>query len=280
MIRVPFFWSLAFIAALGGGGIRTSAVAQEGTPVNLSDLPALAQKTIQTHLSGGKIEEILRVSESCQVLFDVEWTINHQSRSLTVNEQGVLMEIDIPLNTAPPAVKKTIHARAGKDKITAVTKCFNDGETSFEVEILRGGKERTLIFSASGQLEEEEIGLKEAPEKVRAAVQQASHGKVVEDIFKIMDDGETNFEVELGDDQQTHTITFDPQGQLVAEEQSVAASVLPPPVWKTYHEAAGTVSPCHIDRLVQDGVTSYEIDYVKNNQRESLSVGADGKRIE
>jgi hypothetical protein len=275
----PFCPAAALLLGLAPiGGWASDAL--EGLPVSFGNLPAAAQKAIQLHSSGGKIEEILRVSEACEVLFDVELIVNQQSRSLTVNEHGDLLEMEIPLSAAPSAVKKAIHAHAGKNKVVNVTKCLTDGENTFEAVIMRAGKERTLVFSASGHLEEEEVGLMEAPEKVRKAVQQIARGKPVEDLYKVMDEGETNFEIEIGTDEHPHTVTFDVKGELVAEEQSVPASILPPAVWKTYRDSAGVVQPCRVSKLTQDGVTSFLIDFVKGNQRQTMSLGADGKLID
>ena len=91
------------------------AVAQEnkGKGLQLRDLPAAVQKTVQNGLMGGEIKSIGKEKEDGVEQYEVESVLNGNSRDFNVDTKGNLLLVEVPttLNAIPAAAKASILRR-------------------------------------------------------------------------------------------------------------------------------------------------------------------------
>jgi len=106
------------------------AVAQEnkGKGLQLRDLPAAVQKTVQDHLMGGEIKSIGKEREDGLEQYEVESVLNGNSRDFNVDTKGnlLLVEVATTLDAIPAAAKASILKKVADGKLTAVETFYQD----------------------------------------------------------------------------------------------------------------------------------------------------------
>ena len=92
------------------------AEAQEkkGKGLQLRDLPAAVQKTVQDHLMGGEIKSIGKEKEDGVEQYEVESVLNGNSRDFNVDSKGnlLLVEVATTVDAIPAAAKASILKKA------------------------------------------------------------------------------------------------------------------------------------------------------------------------
>ncbi len=143
------------VLMIQGGKRRTVSIdtdgAVVGTQVYLPEIPAQCQMGITKQAAGAKIIYIERSIEEGQLQFDVTTIHNGTKREFTVGKDGKLLSTVVPLSEVPESVKTAIREKTTGGRITRVDKLAD--EPSYEVEVERDGKKRTVSVSADGKLE-------------------------------------------------------------------------------------------------------------------------------
>jgi uncharacterized membrane protein YkoI len=178
----------------------------------------------------------------------------------------------------PPAVRQAVQARLGDAKLQSIDKQTHDGETTYDVEIVRNGKERGFTLDASGTLLDEEVFLPELPPAVQRAIQAHSTGATLHEIDRSVIDGEISYDVEIERNSVSRDFTVDANGVLLREQ--VFIGELPPAVRQTIEKEAGTATVGDIDRATDDGEVKFDVELTQAGKTRSLTVGADGKIID
>jgi uncharacterized membrane protein YkoI len=178
----------------------------------------------------------------------------------------------------PPAVRQAVQARLRDAKLQSVDKETRDGQTTYDVEIVRNGKERGFTLDASGALLDEEVFLPELPLAVQRTIQVHSAGATLHEIDRSVNDGRISYDVEIERNGVSRDFTVDANGVLLREH--VFIGELPPAVRQTIQKAAGTATVGDIDRATEDGEIRFDVDLTQADRTRSLSVGADGKLID
>jgi uncharacterized membrane protein YkoI len=189
----------------------------------------------------------------------------------------------------PPSVRQAVQARLGDAKLQSIDKETHDGETTYDVEIVRNGKERGFTLDASGALLDEEVFLPELPPAVQRAIQAHSAGATLHEIDRSINDGEISYDVEIERNAVSRDFTVDANGVLLREQ--VFIGELPPAVRQTIQKEAGTATVGDIDRATMDGELRFDLELTQAGRpalrsasdgggTRSLSVGADGNLID
>lgn len=178
----------------------------------------------------------------------------------------------------PPAVRQAVQVRLGEAKLQSIDKETHDGETTYDVEIVRNGKERGFTLDASGTLLDEEVFLPELPPAVQRAIQAHSAGATLNEIDRSVNDGEISYDVEIERNGVSRDFTVDANGVLLREQ--VFIGELPPIVRQTIQKEAGTATVGDIDRASDDGEVRFDVELTQASRTRSLSVAADGKLID
>ena len=178
----------------------------------------------------------------------------------------------------PPAVRQAVQARLGDAKLQSIDKETRDGETTYDVEIVRNGKERGFTLDASGALLDEEVFLPELPPAVQRTIQAHLVGATLNEIDRSVNDAEISYDVEIERNGVSRDFTVDGNGVLLREQ--VFIGELPRAVRQTIQKEAGSATVGDIDRATVDGEVRFDVELTQANRTRSLSVGADGKLID
>jgi hypothetical protein len=142
---------LLAIASLVG-----SAVAQEktGKGLQLKDLPAAVQKTVQDNLKGGEIKNIGKEKEDGVQQYEVESVLNGKSRDFNVDDKGnlLLVEVATTIDAIPTAAKASILKKVGDGKLAVVETFTKTGQPMmYEASYTdKKGKKHEVLVKADG----------------------------------------------------------------------------------------------------------------------------------
>jgi len=93
----------------------------------LSDLPPSVQQTVKAQLENGKIEQIEQTTGDGKTFYEVDFTKRGTARSLTVDSEGRLLRVQLPLAETPAPVQKVIKSELGKRKLGDIDRTSEEG---------------------------------------------------------------------------------------------------------------------------------------------------------
>jgi hypothetical protein len=142
--------SIALVAALA-----FTALAQE-KKITRADLPPAVEKTVAAQSQGATIKGFSVEKENGQTVYETEMTINGHSKDVSMDANGVLVEIEeqVAFDSLPPAVKAGLQAKAGTDKIMKVESLTkHDKLVAYEAKIQAepGAKKKEIQVGPNGQ---------------------------------------------------------------------------------------------------------------------------------
>jgi uncharacterized membrane protein YkoI len=257
--------------------VGTLAAKAADTPLKLSEVPPKPERAIRAQLGDGKLSQITRSSEGCEIRYDVEMTKEGRDRSFAVNGEGDLIESQVFMRELPRPVQRAIHAHIGKGAPDSILKANEDGEVNYDVEFTKDGKERDFTLDNKGELVQERMYLDELPESVRPAVQKQATSSTIAEIYRIIDQGESYYEVELGANGKTRSVGFNGKGDIAYQEETVSFAEVPEAARNAAKAKLGNATPCDVTKHTEDDEVSYEIDFKKDGKRQSVTVSSDGK---
>jgi len=260
--------ALAYLA-----GSLASGSAQ--MPVKLSDLPPKAQQAVQAQVGDGKLREITRNVDGCDVTYDVQMTRGRNERSFTVNDGGELLETEVSMREIPRPVARAIRERLGRGAPESIMKNSGDDEVSYDVGFTKDGKERYFTLDEKGELLDEQMFLEELPATVQSAIQK--QGSKPADIYRIKDEGKVYYEVEFERNGKSRTVGFNEKGAVAYQDEPVSFSELPEPARNAAKPSLGEATPCNVNKHTEGDEVNYEIEFKKDGKTESITVEADGK---
>ena len=97
--------------------------------LQLKDLPAPVQKTVQDTLKGGEIKNISKEVEKGVTQYEVESMLNGKHRDFNVDSKGklIVVEEEVALDSIPAAAKAAIEKKAAGGKLGMVETVTKDG---------------------------------------------------------------------------------------------------------------------------------------------------------
>jgi len=132
------------------------ATAQEkkGKGLQLKDLPAAVQKTVQDNLMGGDIKNIGKEKEDGVVQYEVESVLNGKSRDFNVDTKGNLLLVEgaTTIDAIPAPAKASILKKVADGKLSVVETFTKTGQpTMYEAAYTdKKGKKHEVLVKADG----------------------------------------------------------------------------------------------------------------------------------
>ena len=121
--------------------------------------------------------------------------------------------------------------------------------------------------------------LQDLPPAVQEAVKTHSKGATVRGYAKEIEDGRELYEVELSLNGLTRDLTFDAQGKVVADEQQIALSDVPPAARAVIQKAATGGKLTLVEKVIEGSSTSYEGHITKAGKATEIKVDANGTPV-
>ena len=136
-----------------------------------------------------------------------------------------------------------------------------------------------LVMSAAAQ--EKKIRKSDLPPAVQKAADEQSKGAAVKGYAKEVENGKTEYEVQLNVNGHSKDLTMDEQGNVLEVEEEVAISSLPDAVHKGLTEKAGKGRIIKVESLTRQGrLVAYEAQVRNGAKRSEVQVGPDGKPLD
>jgi len=122
--------------------------------VSLAELTAPARAAVEKLTAGGKVEKIDKEVEKGKTVYDVEATVNGRHMEYTVGMDGTVVgtETSIDFGELPDAVRSAAQAYFGSATGLNPSKGVEYGQTTYEVEGRKDGKEVAVTFDETGKL--------------------------------------------------------------------------------------------------------------------------------
>jgi hypothetical protein len=136
---------------LGGSG---RAQEKKAKSLQLKDLPAAVQKTVQANLKGGEIKNISKEKEDGVEQFEVETMLNGKTRDFDVDSKGTLLVVEegTTVDAIPAAAKAGILKKVGDGKLGVIETFAKPGQpVMYEASYSdKKGKKHEVLVKADG----------------------------------------------------------------------------------------------------------------------------------
>jgi hypothetical protein len=122
--------------------------------IQKSDLPAAVQKTADEQSKGATVRGYSSEVEDGKLTYEVQLTINGHGRDVSIDANGVLMEIEdeVDINSLPAAVQDGLKKKAGAGKILQVESLTKKGKlVAYEAQVLTGTKRSEIQVGPDGK---------------------------------------------------------------------------------------------------------------------------------
>jgi uncharacterized membrane protein YkoI len=121
------------------------------TKIQMKDLPAAAQKTVQQEEAKGAIvKSIVAEREGGKTLYEVETIVGGHTRDVIMDAAGTVVEIEeeVSIDAVPAPVKAALQASGKVIKVETLTK---DAKTTYEAQVEKNGKKSEVTVDATGK---------------------------------------------------------------------------------------------------------------------------------
>lgn len=245
----------------------------------LARQPAAVQKTIEAQLGDGRLRSVDKDEEDGDVTYDVEIVRQGKTRSFTVGANGELLDTEVFLEELSAPVQAAIKKKVGGATLGEINKSVADGEISYYVELIGGGKTRTFTLDAGGKLTDEEVFLAELPEDLKKAVNKEAGGGAIDEITRSFEGGEVFYDAEVVTGSKTQTLTLDAKGALLSRQEEVILSAVPDAAQKQIQALSTGGQLVTIAKVTEDDQISFDVDVRQGGKVKSYSVDSEGKLI-
>lgn len=260
-------------------------VANDGTlqsiVVNWPQVPPAVQATIKTQAVGWKINCIER-DLAGGLSYDVEVSKGAEALDFTVDEDGTMVSVEVPPGDLPMAVQDTARNIAMGAKIVSAEKSLDDGDPSYDLELMTNGVTSDLTVTPDGKIVGQQIQLANCPDKVKGGIAAQVGGGVVKSIFQNNDpDGVTYDIVATTPAGAGQSFTLGPNGQLQSEEVSLME--VPRKARMTIQSQVGNGSILRIDHAFDDpigAIIPFEVEARVAGKIIDFSVGPGGRLLD
>src|SRR5581483_3948540 len=124
----------------------------------------------------------------------------------------------VKLANVPSAVKTCIHTIFGKGKLLHLTKVTSEDEIVYEGTFAKNNRRREFTVSDDANLIETQIFINELPAAVAQAVSRLTNHATLGEMTKVVDDGDTTFDIDVTTGNATRTFTYNESGQFISQE--------------------------------------------------------------
>ena len=163
--------------------------------VELNDLPEAVKKTIRDQQGRHAIKQIERETDDGRTFYEAVIDRPGQNRVVRVAEDGSLISgaagtgIHSPRRLAdlPKPVQQTFKQQAGGARVSDIDRDTENGETVYEIEFMRGGREHELVIREDGSIVRGELArnVNEGENRVSASGNAASFDRPLASTRKV-----------------------------------------------------------------------------------------------
>ena len=127
------------------------------TPVQMKDLPAAVQKTVQEQTKTAKLRGLAKEVENGKTFYEAETTVNGKSRDILIDATGAIVEVEeaTTLESIPDAAQKAFKRAAGSGKIVKLETVTKGSVMSYEAVVQKGGKKSEVAVNADGSIKKD-----------------------------------------------------------------------------------------------------------------------------
>ncbi len=120
--------------------------------VQIKDLPAPVRATVKEQTQSAKLRRLTKEIEKGKTYYEVETTVNRQSRDVLIDSGGAVVEVEqtVPLENVPAPARSALLKRAGAGKVLKVESVTKDSTMHYEAVILKNGKKSEVEVSVDG----------------------------------------------------------------------------------------------------------------------------------
>jgi uncharacterized membrane protein YkoI len=244
--------------------------------VGLDDTPAPVRKTILAQAAGWQVDSIDKNLDPGDTTYDIEVSKGADTQDFTVDDDGSLLSMNLPLNQTPDTVASAIQAQAQGAHINSIDKNLDDTDPTYDVEVEADGVSRNFTIGADGSLLDAEIALSETPPSVHATIAQQAQGAAVKSIDETFDPDNGNTFDAVTAAGKSFTVGAD--GALLSVE--VTLQDVSPKARKTIEDQVAGGKVIRIDQALVEkdkGVLPYEVEARKDGKLFDFSVGPKGR---
>jgi len=242
----------------------------------LARLPAPVKQTVQAQAASATLNSAQKVVADGEITYDITITRDGKARDFTVDTNGALIDMQMFLPELPAVVQKSIQART-KGTVGDIYRSIDDGKIKFDVDVTAGGKTHTHTFADDGRLLTEEVELDSLPAAVQQTIQKQSSGATLGEIDESFEDTEVTFDVEMTRDGQARSFTVNAKGELV--DVQMFLSELSDPLQKAIQKEAGPGTLGEIDRAIDDGEPTFDVDITAGATTRTVTFTEDGSIV-
>jgi len=143
---------------------------------------------------------------------------------------------------------------------------------------------RLLLLCAAGSLLLSTAAARQAKTKVPPAVQKTvdeqSKGAKIRGLSKEVEQGKTQYELELTVNGHARDMIIDPSGAILVIEEDITLDSLTPAVKAEVTKNIGQAKLLRLESVTKSGtLTSYEASVSKAGRKSVIEMGADGKLL-
>ncbi len=124
------------------------------TKISRGALPPAVEAAVAEQAKGATLKGLSKDTEHGKVLYEVELSVDGRARSVTIDAQGKVLEVeeDVPLAALSAAVTQALTAGAGTGTIRTVASLTKDGKlVAYEAVVTRGKKTSEIQVGPEGQ---------------------------------------------------------------------------------------------------------------------------------
>lgn len=153
-------------AVAGSTAATTSAT---GTPVQMSQLPAAVQRTIQTEVKNGPVSQIQQLTNHGQVMYQVSFNqSNGQQKVIYLNSDGSYVQNNSGLasdsgaglqgartmnfSSLPAPVQNALRSQAGAARIRNIQQGQLNGQAVYQAAVNRNGQNLQIRVDGNGNV--------------------------------------------------------------------------------------------------------------------------------
>jgi uncharacterized membrane protein YkoI len=141
-----------FTIILAIAALSAAATAAE-KQLQMKDLPAAVQKTVQEQTKGAEIKGLSTETEKGKTTYEVETIVNGKHRDFLVDPKGAVTEVEeeTAIDSIPAAAKAAIEKKAAGGKIGMVETMTRRGATFYEAAYTsKAGKKLEVLVKPDG----------------------------------------------------------------------------------------------------------------------------------
>jgi uncharacterized membrane protein YkoI len=184
----------------------------------------------------------------------------------------------LSLSALPARAQQTIKAQLAGGQVEEIEQTTADGNTFYEVQVIKAGTTRSLTVDAQGKLIRAQVALAETPLAVQKVINANLGKNKLGDIDRTSEQGETIYDVDLiGSDGESRGLSVAEDGKWFSLE--LPLSDAPGPVQKTVRNHLGKGKLEELAKVNDDGDVYFEADISMDGREITLTIGPRGKLL-